>query len=238
MPKCSRKLFRLHFGYLFLMRYLALLLIFLLIIGSVGAQDKDCVNDYYARQRIIDSMLKSYRPIYDFHKHERIASIGAGSANREIIYSMMADSLTFYLQDINPVCLEPEILLATTRRLYAVTGLTCTASFIPIRGRTKETKLPTQFFDKIIIENSLHEFEFPDEMLRSVRDNLKKGGCIFIAETLSRRPGKKHIDCRKPMYTEETLIEQLKRNGFRLTRTDKVYPFNDYGKVFKFEIAE
>lgn len=221
-----------HFGYLVAWYFFSTVFVF-------GQNlEKDCVDEYYANKEVIDLMLKSYRPVYDFHKHETIASIGAGSGNREIIYSMMNDSITFYMQDINPVCIEPQILSATIRRLYAIAGRSCTASFIPVRGKEKETRLPNYYFDKIIIENTLHEFEYPDDMLESIRNNLKKDGCLFIAEVIARRSGQKHKGCRKPMYTESTLIQLLNENGFRLKQTEVVTPLNNYGTLFKFERKE
>ncbi|QHV97689.1 methyltransferase domain-containing protein [Spirosoma endbachense] len=213
-------------------------LLFCFLFTTALAQEKDCVNDFYARKKIIELMLKSYRRVYDFHKEENIASIGSGSGNREVIYSMMADSLTFYVQDINPICLEPDILSATIRRLYAVMNRSCTAKFISIRGKAKETRLPDKVFDKVIVENSLHEFESPVDMLKSIRGNLKRDGYLFISELIAKRPGKKHIDCRKPLFTEQSLVKLLDESGFRLKATETVHPFDDYDKVYKFEIKE
>ncbi|RRB07670.1 hypothetical protein [Larkinella rosea] len=175
--------------------------VFLLIVCHTSVaqfEDNGCLSKHFTKRENIEWLLNSYRRIYDFHKQEKLASIGAGSGEREIIYSMMDDSLVFYLQDINPVCLQPENLALTVRQVYQIAGRRNTASFIPYRGNEKETRLPIHFFDKIIIENSLHEFTYPNEMLISIRSNLKKDGYLFIWELIARRNGRKHKDVANP----------------------------------------
>ncbi|WP_460636176.1 methyltransferase domain-containing protein [Larkinella harenae] len=169
-------------------------------------------------------MVKRYREIYDFRANENIASVGAGSGVREVIYSLMTDSLTLYLQDLNPVCLQPETLSQTIRQVYETVGQVSTARFIPIRGKEKETRLPEQFFDKIIVENSLHEFDHPNEMLASIRKNLKPNGQLFIWENISRKPGRKHQGCRKLLFTDESLTHLLNTNGFHFVAKTIVDP--------------
>ncbi|GAB3920434.1 hypothetical protein [Larkinella terrae] len=220
------------------MLHLFLFVCFVLIRQPSKAQFdvNGCLDKHFTKRDNIEWLLTGYKRIYDFHKQEKLASVGAGSGVREIIYSMMDDSISFYLQDINPVCLQPEDLALTIRQVYQIAGRVSTATFIPIRGKEKETRLPERFFDKIIIENSLHEFTYPNEMLTSIRGNLKKEGYLFIWELIARRPGQKHKGCRKPLFTEESLLKLLDENGFSLTEKTVVDPHYQADRVYKFAL--
>ena len=157
-----------------------------------------CVYKSLTQKDKQEETLSRYQPIYEFRKGEKIASIGAGGGSKEVIYSMMADSLTVYLQDINPICLSPDIVQATVSQLYQAAGRTCTATFTPVIGTGKETRLPSQFFDAIIMENTLHELTYPGELVASIRANLKPDGCFYIEDFIAKRAGQKHRGCHKP----------------------------------------
>ncbi|MGA0558417.1 class I SAM-dependent methyltransferase [Larkinella sp. VNQ87] len=217
---------------------IAFLLILWLTASLAHAQVvvNECLDKHYTKRENCEWLLKTYRNLYNFRKTEQIASVGAGSGAREVIYSMMDDSLTLYVQDVDPVCLQPEALSLTIRQLYQLMGRTCSAMFIPVRGVEKETRLPERFFDKIIIENSLHEFTHPNEMLDNIRRNLKPNGRLFIGELIARRPGRKHQGCRKPLFTEESLVQLLETSGFRMvnkTVLDARYPDD---RVYEFAL--
>lgn len=197
---------------------------------------KPCVYENLMRKENLEDILKRYTGIYDFHEGDTLASVGAGGGNKEIIYSMMADSITFYLQDINPICLTPENLTTTVRQLYNAAGRTNTATFIAVIGNEKETRLPRQLFDKIIIENTLHELAYPTDVLMSVRANLKPDGYLFIEDFIAKRPGQKHRGCGKPLYTEVALIQLLDATGFRLLNVTTVFPRIAIDKVYKFAL--
>lgn len=218
-----------------MLRILTIIILLLVCHPSTAQFDYNgCLSKHFTKRDNIEWLLKSYRPIYTFHKKEKLASIGAGSGEREIIYSMMDDSIEFYLQELNPVCLQPEDLSLTIRQGYQIAGRTSSATFIPVRGKEKETRLPERFFDKIIIENSLHEFTYPNEMLISIRSNLKKEGSLFIWELIARRQGQKHKGCRQPLFTEERLLNLLDTNGFRMVEKTIVDPRYQHDRVYQF----
>lgn len=207
------------------------------ITAAVAQQGKNpCVYEYLTRKGKLEETLTRYQIIYDFRQNEVIASVGAGSGSKEVIYSMMADSIMFYLQDINPTCLTPKNLTNTVSRLYNASGRTCTAKFIPVTGTAQETRLPQRFFDKIIIENTLHELTHPNDLLTSVRANLKPEGYLFIEDLVAKRPGEKHRGCGKPLYTEDALVQLLSLNGFRLLAVTVVSPRIEADKVYKFAV--
>lgn len=212
-------------------------MLWLFVAEAVAQRTKNpCVYEYLTQKDKLEQTLTRYRAIYDFRKGEILASVGAGSGSKEVIYSMMADSLTFYLQDINPTCLTPENLANTVNRLYRAADRTCTASFVPVIGTERETRLPRQFFDKIIVENTLHELTHPNELLVSIRANLKPGGYLFIEDIIAKRPGQQHRGCGKPLFTEAALVQLLSVNGFHLLAVTVVSPRIETDKVYKFAL--
>lgn len=206
----------------------------------VNAQDVDengTFNTWYSEPEGINWLLDSFRPIYDFRPGETIASIGAGQGVREVVFSLMADSLLVYVQDVNPYWLEPDQLSKTIRKIYDRAGrTTCTSRFIPIRGKEKETRLPEGFFDKIIVENSLHEFTYQPEMLRSIRANLKPNGVLLIWEETATKPDRKHKGCGMPMFMDDALIKLVEENGFRFETKTIVNPPKGRDAVFAFRL--
>lgn len=219
-----------------------LLLLLLLAVLSSAAKaqytgENPAAKSWYGEPDGINWLLSRYRPIYGFRPNETVASIGAGQGIREVVYSLMADSLTFYVQDIDPAWLEPNRLAKTVRTIYAQAGRAdCSSTFVPVRGAAHETQLPTQFFDKIIIENSLHEFEHQADMLRSVRANLKATGKLFIWELTTKKPAQKHPGCKMPMFTDASLMNLLDETGFRLVSKTVVDSSRSKDAVYQFAV--
>ncbi|RIV25276.1 class I SAM-dependent methyltransferase [Fibrisoma montanum] len=185
----------------------------------------------------LDRRLQTYRSVYDFKKGEVIASIGAGSGYNEIVYSLMADSLSFYLQDIDVAGLDIHVLESNVQQIYQRAGRTyCNTTFLTIRGSETNTNLPAQLFDKIIAEHSLHEFTRPSEMLQSIRANLKPGGSFFVEELIAKRPNRTHPVCHKTFFTEKTLHALLDANGFRLVNKTAISQKMGGGVVFQYQL--
>lgn len=196
-------------------------------------------NADYTKPEGMKRLLATFQPIYDFKPNEKIASIGAGQGVREIVFSLMADSLTFYLQDLDPRWIEPEKIATLARYVYKQAGQsTHMATFVPVRGGQDETRLPRHFFDKIIIENSLHEFSHQAELLQSIRQNLMPDGQVFVWEVLAKKAGRKHPDCRKLMFTNDSLVQLLEANGFEFVAKTAVPPSRWSGAVLQFRLAQ
>jgi len=160
-----------------------------------------------------------YQEIYQFKNGEVIGSIGAGAGFYEVLYSLMADSLTLYLQDINVAPLQIDSLEKMVQQVYHRSGRTvCTNTFLVYKGSDSTTNLPNGIFDKLLLEHSLHEFTQPEAMLRSILANLKPGGTLFVREYLARRPNKRYHPCGHPMLSAAQLKWWVEAVGFRLVK--------------------
>ena len=160
-----------------------------------------CLYQSLTRTSTREALLAHYQSLYDLQPRQTIASVGAGGGNKEILYSMLAYSLVFYLQDIDTTCLSKSVLPITIQQHYAATGQVCDDTFISVLGTETDTKLPKRFFDKVLIENTLHELTKPAEILQSIRNSLKPEGFLFVEDFIAHKPGQRHRGCGKVLYT-------------------------------------
>lgn len=203
----------------------------------IGQPTKNpCLYQNLTRQTTRDALLARYQRLYDVQSKQKIASVGAGGGNKEILYSMLADSLVFYLQDIDSTCLTKTILPLTIQQQYSATNQVCDDTFTAVLGTEDDTRLPERFFDKILIENTLHELRKPAEILLSIHKSLKPDGFLFVEDFIAHKPGQRHRGCGKLLYTQEALLDLLDKSGFRLVESHDVYPKNTVDRVYKFAL--
>jgi ubiquinone/menaquinone biosynthesis C-methylase UbiE len=193
--------------------------------GTLAQQS--CVESYLKNKRSIAKHLANYGPIYSFQPGDVIASVGAGNGTKTILCSMLADSLTIYLEDIDPHCLSPETIAESVSYLYRRVKRTNTATFIPVIGTKTATMLPIASIDKLLIENSLHEFTQPVQMLADARDCLKPDGYLYVMELMSKKSGVLHQGCRKELFTHGSLLALANMSGLNcvtMALIDPNYP--------------
>ena len=154
--------------------------------------------------------------IYNIQPNETIASIGASSGVWEIWFASQVEDLTFYLQDIDPMNCNQEEIDYGIKYYEKLLQKSISGKFLPIIGTQSETNLPENTFDKVLIINSLHEFESPKLILQDIHKVLKPNGKLFIEEQLAKFSGEIHEGCGKRLFTENELIEILKKCGFQL----------------------
>jgi len=157
--------------------------------------------------------------IYNFQQNETIASIGASSGVWEIWFASQVDYLTFYLQDIDVQNCNQEEINEGIRYFEKLVGKKNTGKFIPIIGTQSATNLPKNTFDKVLIINSLHEFETPKIILHDIQKILKSNGKLFIEEQTAKFSGEIHEGCGKRFFTENELVKILSNCGFQVIET-------------------
>ena len=175
----------------------------------------------------------NYQRIYQFKENEKVASIGAYMGIQEMLYAVDSPKLDFYLEDIDAKNLNATIFEDIRQKIKTIYPDEIASKFHLVIGDSMKTHLPNEFFHKILIEKSLHEFKYPDEMLKDISQKLSSKGSLFISEQIKDRPGQKSRGCR--IYDEKQLIELLKKHGFQLA--NKYYP-SGYYTVSLFMTAE
>ncbi len=173
--------------------------------------------------------------IYNFKENETIASIGAGSGVWEIWFASQVENLTFYLQDIDPLNCNQEEIDYGVKYYEKLLQKNISGKFIPVIGTQTSTNLPCNIFDKVLIINSLHEFETPETILQDICKTLKLNGQLFMEEKIAKFSGEIHEGCGKRLFTENELVEFLEKCGFQLM---KQYFKDDGVVIFEFIILE
>lgn len=157
--------------------------------------------------------------------------MGASGGVWEIWFASQVDNLTFYLQDIDSLnCNQKEIDYGV-KYYEKLLNKPIIGQFIPIIGNQYQTNLPVNFFDKILIINSLHEFLFVNKILQDIKNCLKFSGKLFIEEQVTKISGEIHEGCGKRLFTQNELIMCLEGNGFELV---EIVDKNDEVFIFKF----
>lgn len=146
---------------------------------------------------------------------EKIASVGCGGGLWEVAWSFRLENVAITLQDINTEILNHSELKNTIQYFEKNNNKPTSCTFNIVIGKETQTNLPQKYFDKIILINSLHEFEHKNIMLEQCQKSLKPNGLLIIQEQKALYLGELH-GCGKPLFLENDLIEFLKKTGFKL----------------------
>jgi tetratricopeptide (TPR) repeat protein len=158
-----------------------------------------------------EEILPPYIRDYDFKKGEVIGDIGAASGWLDAAFSVLTDSVTFYVEDIDTNFLSPTQFNKVIQYFNGVREKPQTNTFHFVLGTSTKTKLPDGLFDKIIFNNSFHEINSTLPILGDVNKKLKSGGKIMIRERFSNvekdyfNPGCS-IPCLEVPKVEELLL--------------------------------
>jgi len=159
---------------------------------------------------------------YRFNPGDTIASIGAQACNWEAAYAAVSDSVFFYLEDIDTVYCNARQAALAWQYYNTLKDNDITGGHTIVIGDEKSTHLPTRSCDKILIINSFHEFTYPEEMLHDIARKLKPNGILYIDETMALYPGELHVNCNKPLLTEDKLVKFAESNGFKYINSREI----------------
>ena len=203
----------------------SVVLVFFLGIGIAHAQTRlmPLPGDLSTKEKI-EKHNSYFLPIYNFKENDRVASIGTSFGYREIVFSMETPKILFYLQDIQPHFLRPDFVEGFIFQCQKIYGRATKSEFRLSIGDSVSTKLPQIIFDKIIIENALHEFTYPNEMLTDILSKLSDNGYLFISEKIASKPNRKHKSCRGLLFMEHQLIDLLAKFDCKLIEKYQPYP--------------
>lgn len=144
----------------------------------------------------------------DLKKGDIVADIGSANGEDDIAMSTLCDSVTFYLEDLNPRSLDTIEINFLLNHYTKIRKTPQSNVFISILGNERKTNLPNGLFDKIIIRNAFHEFTYIYSMLNDIYEKLKPNGKLIIEDMFSFK-GTPYIikGCETMAYTEKELIE-------------------------------
>ena len=134
-----------------------------------------------------------------------IADIGAGSGYHVFRMALIAKKGLVYAVDI-----QGEMLMAIekTKESSKIRNVET------ILGSEKSIHLPENSVDKILMVDVYHEFNFPVEMIASIKNALKPNGQLFLIEYRGE-------DSKVPIkkihkMTEKQAVKEMEAAGFKL----------------------
>jgi SAM-dependent methyltransferase len=137
--------------------------------------------------------------------NDTIADIGAGSGYHVFRMAPLANKGLVYAVDI-----QGEMLMAIekTKKSSKIRNIET------ILGSEKSVHLPKNSVDKILMVDVYHEFNFPVEMIASMKNALKPNGQLFLIEYRGE-------DSRVPIIkihkmTEKQAVKEMQAAGFKL----------------------
>jgi SAM-dependent methyltransferase len=89
-----------------------------------------------------------------------------------------------------------------------------------IRGDTKNANLDSIQADRIFLRETFHHFRHREEMLHSLKGNLKPGGLICVREVVKDYTEDPKDECNKIIHREE-IISSFQKAGFTLAGESK-----------------
>ncbi|MFY9243267.1 MAG: class I SAM-dependent methyltransferase [Polaribacter sp.] len=143
-----------------------------------------------------------------------IADIGAGSGYHVFKMAPIANKGKVYAVDIQPEMLDA-ILKNSNFEKYKNIEL--------IQGDEKSVNLPDHTFDKVLMVDVYHEFNFPKEMILSIKKSLKKNGKIYLIEY---RMEDESVPIKKiHKMSEKQAVKEMKAAGFILEENIENLPW-------------
>ena len=105
--------------------------------------------------------------------NDTIADIGAGSGYHVFKMAPLAENGLVYAVDIQPEMVETIELKKRSKRM---------SNIETVLGSEKSINLPRNSLDKILLVDVYHEFSYPIELVKSIKNALKPNGQLFLIE--------------------------------------------------------
>lgn len=159
----------------------------------------------------------------DISPENTIADIGAGSGYHVFKMAPMAEDGLVYAVDIQ------DEMLAALREKEDALGLKNVA---PVKGSEKSVNLPENSVDKVLMVDVYHEFNYPIEMLASIKKALRPDGKIFLIEYRAEDSAVPIKRLHK--MSEEQAVKEMEAAGLKLERNIDNLPWQ-HCMVFVFD---
>ena len=155
------------------------------------------------KEENVSTLIKNMK----IKSNDTIADIGAGSGYHIFRIAPLAEKGLIYAIDI-----QSEMLMAIEKKKESGK----IRNIETILGSEKSVHLPKNSVDKILMVDVYHEFNFPVEMIASMKNGLKPNGQLFLIEYRGE-------DSRVPIkkihkMTEKQAVKEMEAAGFKLKK--------------------
>ena len=153
------------------------------------------------KEENVSTLIKNMR----IKSNDTIADIGAGSGYHVFRIAPLAKKGLMYAVDI-----QNEMLMSIEKTKESGKII----NIETILGSEKSVHLPKNSVDKILMVDVYHEFNFPIEMIASMKDALKSNGQLFLIEYRGEDP---KVPIKKiHKMTEKQAVKEMEAAGFKL----------------------
>ena len=143
----------------------------------------------------------------NIRNNDIVADIGAGSGYHVFKMAEISTSGLIYAVDIQDEMLAE---LRQNREKRNAKNVKI------VKGSELGVNLPKNTIDKVLMVDVYHEFNFPKEMILSIKEALRKNGKIYLIEY---RGEDVSVPIKKiHKMSEKQAIEEMKASGMRLER--------------------
>lgn len=143
-----------------------------------------------------------------------IADIGAGSGYHVFKIAPLANGGEIYAVDIQDEMLQALQEKKEDRNYENVTL---------IKGSEKSVNLPENMVDKVLMVDVYHEFNYPKEMMASIKKSLRPDGKVFLIEYRGEDNSVPIKELHK--MTEAQAVKEMKAAGLALERNYSNLPW-------------
>ncbi|MDB9525662.1 class I SAM-dependent methyltransferase [Oscillatoria sp. CS-180] len=142
-----------------------------------------------------------------------VADIGAGTGYMTVRLAEQVPNGKVFAVDV-----QPEMLALLNQRLQEQ-GITVIQ---PVQGDTDDPNLPSESVDLALMVDAYHEFEYPHEMMTHLKEAIKPGGQVVLAEYRAENP--LILIKRLHKMSEKQVKRELQAVGFKWLKTDETLP--------------
>ena len=153
------------------------------------------------KEENVSSLIKNMKIKFN----DTIADIGAGSGYHVFRLAPLAKKGLIYAVDIQSEMLMAIEMTKESRKIRNIET---------ILGNEKSVHLPNNSVDKILMVDVYHEFNFPVEMIASMKNALKSNGQLFLIEY--RKEDSKVPIKKIHKMTEKQAVKEMEAAGFKL----------------------
>ncbi|MBL7812750.1 MAG: tetratricopeptide repeat protein [Bacteroidetes bacterium] len=189
----------------------------------------------YAYSREDCEMFRNALQQYGIRKGDVVADVGAASGWLEGVFSVMVDSVDFYVQDIDTHFLNHNQLNRVVQYYSSLRSTPQTNTFHCITGSPKSTQLPDGIFDKIIMHNTFHELFTAGNILKDLKRKLKPNGELILYDQFSNPYRKiRHEGCGIRGFKTKDVVDYISSYGYYLTGMSQ--PENSFHNFLHFRL--
>lgn len=143
----------------------------------------------------------------DLQPGDVVADIGAGSGYHVFKMAPVVAEGKIYAVDI-----QPEMLTAIRKKMETERS----TNVIPVQGDLQSVNLPENSIDKVMMVDVYHEFEYPLEMMASIKKALKPDGRVYLLEYRGEDP--KVAIKKLHKMTLDQAVKEMNAAGFQLVK--------------------